>query len=460
MSRIFLLSSNVATDPYPVYPLGMAVIAAALQNQGHEVRQFDLLASDGDEETLVQALNAFRPDYVGLSLRNIDNVDSFSSDDNWYLAGARQLVARIKTCCAVPVIVGGPAFSIMPREILNFLGADYGVVGEGEQLVPQLISALQQGRAVEPLQQVDEPLAGAAMSGPLLVPEYVEFYQRHSGMINLQTKRGCPYRCVYCTYPALEGHRFRPRDPAAVVDDMLRMQRDHQTDHLFFTDSVFNDRQGLYLQLVEEMLRRALKLRWCAFFRPQGLTPDILRLLKRSGLYAMELGTDAGCDRTLAGFDKGFTFAEALACHRAAVAEEIPCAHFIMFGGPEETPDTVRESLSNIEQIEQGVVFAFSGIRILPKSRLLERAIADGVVAADVDLLKPVYYFSPQVDPEWMNAQILASFAGRRDRIFPPAEGQAKMAVMNNFGFKGILWDQLIRFGAPQRSRRRRATRS
>jgi len=457
MGRVFILSSNVSKDPYPVYPLGMAIIASVLEEQGYKVKQFDFLVHEQSYSALAEALSDYQPDYVLMSLRNIDNVDSFSSDENWYLADARKLVTEIKTQVNVPVIVGGPAFSIMPEKIISYIGADYGVVGEGEHVVGHLLAALYRGEVVETLHSTPQPLTGSQMKGPIFVPEYVDFYQQKSGMINLQTKRGCPFSCVYCTYPGLEGNCFRPREVGAVVDDIERMQRDYGIDHLFFTDSIFNDSQGHHLELAEEMIRRDVGIQWCSFFRPQGLTAESLALLKRSGLYAMEMGTDAGCDRTMAGINKCFKFEEVLRCHKLIVEAEIPSAHFIMFGGPNETEDTVREGLRNIELLDHSVVFAFSGIRILPKSTLLERAVADGVVAADVDLIKPVYYLSPDVDQQWMNQQILESFSGRRDRIFPPSAGQEQMAMMNNFGFKGILWDQMISFGnAPKRKRARR----
>lgn len=451
-----MVSSNIAREPYPVYPLGMAIIAAVLEKQGHQVRQFDFLVHDKSLGRLRSELRQFQPDVVALSLRNIDNVDSFSSDENWYLADARQLVTAIKETVAVDVIVGGPAFSIMPQAVLEYLEADYGVIGEGEVVVGEIIAALERGEQIERLHSSPQPLDGSQMHGPLLVAEYVEYYQHHSGMVNLQTKRGCPYNCVYCTYPGLEGHRFRQREVGAVADDIEQMQRDYGVDHLFFTDSIFNDSKGHHLQLVEELLRREIEIKWCAFFRPQGLSAESLALMKRSGLYAMEMGTDAGCDRTLAGLNKGFTFAEARRCHQLAIDARIPCAHFIMFGGPDETHDTVAEGLENIASLDNTVVFAFSGIRILPKSPLLQRAIDDGVVAADVDLIKPVYYISPHIDQERMNQQILAAFAGRRDRIFPPSAGQEQMTMMNNFGFKGILWDQMVNFGDPRKRRRAR----
>ncbi len=452
MSRVFLLSSNVTTEPYPVYPLGMAVIAGALDKAGHQLRQFDFLVADESEAALRQALAEFAPEFVCLSLRNIDNVDSFSGADDWYLDQARRLTQVVREVTAAPMIVGGPGFSIMPEAILEYLAADYGVVGEGEQVLVKLLDGLQAGNPQPRLTAgPGRGLAGAEMAAPLLEPELVAFYRERSGMANLQTKRGCPFGCVYCTYPGLEGRTFRCRPAAAVVDDIERLQREHGIDTLFFTDSVFNDPAGHYLTVAEELLRRDLRIRWSAFFRPHRLARPELALLKKSGLYALELGTDAASDRTMAGLGKGFTFADVEAVNRACVAEQLPCAHFVIFGGPGETEATVQEGLANLERLESTVVFAFSGIRLLNKSPLHQQAIREGLVTEEESLLRPIYYFSSEIDRDQMNTTIEAAFHGRRDRIFPPSEGQKRLAIMHNFGYRGLLWDQLIAFDRPRK---------
>ena len=448
MSRVFCLSSNVTTEPYPVYPLGMAVIAGALSRSGHEVRQFDFLVSGCSEQALLDAVQDFAPDCICMSMRNIDNVDSFSAESAWYVGQAKRLVELLRSASSAPVVVGGPGFSILPEEILAYRGADHGVVGEGEEAICTLVADLAAGRAMPPLLSGSAPLSGSGQGSPLLDRELVDFYVAQTGMVNLQTKRGCPHDCVYCTYPSLEGKRFRPRAAGVVADDIERIGRDFGVNGFFFTDSVFNDARGEYLELAEEILRRDLKISFCAFFRPQGIGRPELALLKRAGLHAAELGTDAASDATLAGIDKGFTFADVLEVNRACVAERIPAAHFVIFGGPDETMMTVAEGLQNIAGLEHCVVFAFSGIRILPGTRMLERAIADGVIAAGAPLLMPVHYHSPQLDPAAMNSAILKSFQGRRDRIFPPSDGQVRMSVMRRFGFRGLLWDRLIAFPA------------
>jgi lipid biosynthesis B12-binding/radical SAM protein len=447
MSRVFFISANSREVPYPVYPLGMAVCSAALAEKGHLVRQFDCLAAGRSEALLVSSLERFAPDFVCLSMRNIDNIDSHTSDVEWYLDSYKRLVEVVRGCTRAPVIAGGPAFSIMPEKILAYIGADYGVRGEGERALNELIAKLEKGEAAERITSTaNAPLHGREMVAPLFEKELADFYIGVSSVIGLQTKRGCPYHCTYCTYPAIEGHEFRPRDPRAVVDDIERMARDFNAQDFFFTDSVFNDAQGDHLELVEEILRRQVHIRWAAFFTPRNSTPQELTLMKRSGLYAVELGTDAGCDRTLAGMGKEFTYERVLSFNDACVKNEIPCCHYVIFGGPNENEATIAESLANFEKLKYCVILGFSGIRIYPGTILHRQTIAAGLIDAADPLLKPRYYISPAIAYEQMNRMLVEGFRGRRDRIFPPDECNSKIAIVKNFGFKGILWDKLIRF--------------
>lgn len=446
MSRVFFISSNTATDPYPVYPLGMAVVSAALRQAGHQVRQYDCLVHGAEPDRVAAAAAAFAPDLVAITLRNIDNVDSFSGDDGWYLNQAKELVVALRGRIGVPIVVGGPALTILPQEIATYLGVDHAVIGEGEEALPRLVSDLEAGKELPQLIARREPLGGDLFSAPLFEQELIDFYHEQSGMVNLQTKRGCPHSCSYCTYPHLEGTRFRSRQAGLVVDELERMQRDNGVERVFFTDSVFNDPRGAYLELIEEILRRDLKLQWAAFFRPQDLGRPELALMKRAGLYALELGTDAAADRTLAGLNKKLSFDEILDVNRACLDEHLPAAHYVMFGGPDEDRSTLEEGLNNMAELGESVVFAFSGIRIHPGAELHRRAIAEGVIGAETPLLKPIYYFSPAIDRAWMEDEIKRSFNGRKNRVFPPSEGLKRIMVMRDFGYRGLMWDRLIRF--------------
>ncbi len=452
MARVLLISANTATDPSPVYPLGMATVAGALKDRGHDVAQFDFLAAEKSEASLAGAIGEFSPTIVGISIRNIDNVDSTSSEEHWYLADIRKMVSVVREKTGVPVVLGGPGYSILPGPILDYVGGDYGIAGEGERALDALIQKLGAGEAVPRITFSREaPLSGESLGIPLYDPELVSFYLGHSGMVNIQSKRGCPHNCAYCTYPALEGKKLRVREPGAVVDDMARMKRDLGIESFFFTDSVFNDSTGHHMALVEEMLRRDLGVQWTAFFRPSNMGKEELRAMKRSGLYAMELGTDAASDSTLAGIAKGFSFEDVTAFNDLCIEEEMPAAHFVIFGGPGETPDTLEEGLVNMERLGKSVVFAFSGIRILPGTPLHGRAKAEGCVAEEDSMLMPVYYVSPDMDYDGMNARLTEAFRRKRNRIFPPSDGLMRMSAMSMFGFKGLLWDRMVDFSKPEK---------
>jgi lipid biosynthesis B12-binding/radical SAM protein len=448
MSRIFLISANTTVDPYPVYPVGMAIIAAALAGAGHEVHQFDFLVAEQSDERLQKAISDFSPDYVGVSIRNIDNVDSCSDTQEWYLSDNQAIMKIIRETSNAPVILGGPAFSIMPEEILKYLGADYGIIGEGEQALCGLIEALKEGRLVPAISGNGAAFqSGEAMTcRPLWDRDLISYYAKRSGMISMQTKRGCPHACTYCTYPAIEGNKVRYRLPDDIADEVERLQTDYGVDMVYFTDSVFNDDNEGYLKIAEILIRREIKVKWAGFFRPEPIEKEKMALLKRSGLYAVEAGTDAASDETLAGFNKQFIFDDVYTFNKVCVENKIPCAHYVMFGGPGETEKTLKDGFRNLEMLKDCIIFAFSGIRIFPGAILQAQAIKDGILKEGESLMKPVYYFSPAIDPALMNQSLADAFQGRRDRIFPPSQGLKMAQRMNRQGYYGLLWDRLIGF--------------
>jgi lipid biosynthesis B12-binding/radical SAM protein len=427
--------------PYPVYPLGVAHLLGALTAAGHEARHYDVMANGGLER-LAGVLADFDPDLIGLSIRNLDTVDSTAPDA--FMEPVRETMTYIRARHSAPVVLGGPAFSIMPETVLAFLGADYGVVGEGENLLPWLAGEIGAGRRPSP-----RILTGQTDPCPWRPVVYdqatVDFYLSWGGMLNVQTKRGCPYRCAYCSYPALEGRTYRFREPGEVAEEVIRAGREHGGKYIFFTDSVFNDVRGHYLEVAEALIRAGNTVPWCAFFRPQNLNAENLSLLKRSGLSAMEVGADASSDETLAAMRKDFNFAEVIATNELAVAAGVPCAHFIILGGPGENRQTLTRGLANIEQLSNSVVFAFTGIRVLPGTAMHQRAIADGVMFAGQSLLEPFFYFSPELAEAELDATLKEAWRGRFDRIYPSSVMQERITHLHRKGHVGPMWDMLVR---------------
>ncbi|MFA5266208.1 MAG: cobalamin-dependent protein, partial [Opitutaceae bacterium] len=131
------MNSNRYNQPYPVYPLGLAYLRAALVEAGHECAVWDALAS---EVSLEESIRSFRPDYVGLTVRNVDNVQSHNPKS--FIHELLDFCSRIRRTCRAKLVLGGSGFSVFPREIFALARPDFGIAGEGELSFVELIGAL------------------------------------------------------------------------------------------------------------------------------------------------------------------------------------------------------------------------------------------------------------------------------------------------------------------------------
>ncbi len=453
--KVLLIASNTTSSPYPVFPLGAGIIAGVLRDAGHEVTFFDLLRSGSSFGELAGVIEENKPEIVGLSIRNIDNVNCMNEER--YIDVAKNLVEHVRRMTDVPIVLGGSGFSLMPEEILARVGADYGIVGEGE--LPMVEFVANASRGIYPKERCIR--SSARLSGPEIPSAHydsriLEFYLKSGNMASIQTKRGCRYGCVYCSYPSLEGSELRCRDPRDVVNDIKTLIDAHDARYIYFTDSVFNDGEGHYLALLREMKKSGVNIPWTAFFRPAGLDDESVALMKETGLRAAEIGSDAATDATLHRLGKSFRFDDVIASNELFVRHGIATAHFFMFGGPGETRETVLEGIENIKNLKKTVSFIFMGIRILPGSGLFELACRDGIISRDRELLEPVYYIAPGIDKEWLEGVLREAFRGVRHCVFPPDELNDSLRMLHQLGYSGALWEVLIPTGQRRRGKMER----
>ncbi|HSD11010.1 MAG TPA: cobalamin-dependent protein, partial [Candidatus Binatia bacterium] len=144
--RLLLVSANTEKIPDPVYPIGAALVGAAARRAGHDVEAVDLCFAEDARSLVVDAVRDFGPHVVGLSLRNLDN--SAYPENCSYIEDYRALVSWVRQTTDAPVVLGGAGFTVMPTTILEDLGADYGVVGEGEFALPWLLGEIERRGAL------------------------------------------------------------------------------------------------------------------------------------------------------------------------------------------------------------------------------------------------------------------------------------------------------------------------
>jgi len=435
--RVFLTASNFCKEPYVVYPLGMSVIARALEQAGHIAAQFDPLAAGGLTDypaALARQLEEFRPGLIAVSLRNIDNIDS-TAPDSHLLGEALNVIHCCRTYApGVPVVLGGTGFSLYPETLLELSGCEYGVAGEGEAAMTELADALAKNAA---------PPAGTILRGRVAVPQgasyappIADFYVAETHMIPVQTKRGCPFHCAYCTYPLLEGRTVRTRPADEVLRD-LALIRDRWPEALvFFVDAVFNDPGRAFEKLLRAMIAHDLTVPWTAFLTPGNLREGDLELMCRAGMVAAELGIDGASDAALAGLGKSFTFAEVRDCCRRLHELGVGMSASVMFGGPGETPATVREGIANLNALEGVHTMVFSGIRVLNGAPLLERARRERQIPEGWNGIGACYYFSPALDREALHQMLLEGFRDSRYVSYPPGKSHEMLRLIHKIGYR------------------------
>lgn len=141
--RVLLIAANTERINMPSLPLGLALVATAAHQAGHEMTFLDLLSVAHPDQEVRRAIATASPEAIGISVRNIDDQDMQSRC--FLLEPVKELMATCRDCTKAPLILGGAGYSIFPEAALAYLGADLGVYGEGEILFPALLVKLQQG---------------------------------------------------------------------------------------------------------------------------------------------------------------------------------------------------------------------------------------------------------------------------------------------------------------------------
>ena len=411
--RVLLLSPNRSRITVPPFPLGLACVVANLDAERHAVEVWDALFHDNWEAALRDRLRRFRPEVVGVSVRNVD--DQEMRAPHFFVDEVRQMVAVCREESPAVLVAGGSGFSLFPAQILAYLGVDYGVIGEGERAFPRVLERLEAGCDLAgvpgavwqedgrirstPLEWI-EPLDGLAPADrePLDTARYYDT-RGSAGIPNtatVQSKRGCPLPCIYCSTPAIEGRTIRVRSPLFVVDEIERLRK-RGFQRMHFVDSLFTNPPWHARAICEELLRRRLDVRWSATINPAFADPDLLGLMKRAGCVLVMVGNESGCSRMLRALRKGFERAEVERCFAACQREGLPYNAFLLLGGPGEDRESVEESIELLERFEPNQLTVTVGIRLYPGCELTRLAQREGVITPATDLLRPQFYLATGV---------------------------------------------------------------
>jgi len=362
--RIAFVSANRENMPDAVIPLGLLYVMAACPDR-HEKVLLDLCFEADPLAFLEQRLADFRPDLVAVGLRNIQNADYTGTATN--LEYYRDLLRTVRRVTTAPIAVGGGGFSVMPAELMQDLRPDYGVSGEGERAFPQLVDALERADpdldAIESLYRLDDgQVVHSPRRGPFLVLDDLAVpdrtlvdprYYDDAAIDSVQTKRGCPLKCEYCTYPKIEGVRGRLRDPTRVAREFALVREAHAgVRHVFIVDSVFNLPVRHAKDVCRALIEHGNELPWTCYANPLGFDGELAGLMRQAHCVGMEIGSDSGSDEVLARLRKGFTVDEIRRIRDISRGAGLKDCHSFILGTEGESLDDVQRTLDFVADLE------------------------------------------------------------------------------------------------------------
>ena len=413
--RVMLVYTNRTRIMEPAPPIGLSYVATAARQAGHRVQFVDLMMSANPLADLEIALRKFRPEVVGFSIRNIDNI--IAQNISWHFTEMRDYISAVRKQSRAKIVLGGPAASILGPGILKNLDADFAIIGEGELSFPQLLEALAGSRKFETVNGLCYRENGAILSvaparqltfGSSGMEDWIHWrgYARAGGTWAVHTKRGCPLSCLYCNYPVLEGHQLRSRTAAEVVDEIEHVRARIGPRTFEFTDSTFNIPESHALGICNEIIRRKLRVNLSTVsINPRYISRELLSAMKRAGFCSLVVTPDSASESMLQTLRKGFGVAEVRRAAELTREIGLPSTWFFLLGGPGETEETVEETVSFAEEHLNAPGFLtifLTGLRLLPGTPLTQQAIAEGSLSPDHDLCEPTFYFSPELDEQWV----------------------------------------------------------
>src|SRR5512139_1814054 len=263
---VLVVSTNRNRLPMPVMPHGACLAAETAERAGHRARLLDLMFEREPAKAIDRALRERPPDVVGISVRNIDNNDLHAPV--FFLRELRSLIDAVHASTDAPVVLGGAAVGVMPEQMLRLTEAACCALGDAESVFPPLLERLSHGESPAGLPGVGVIEGGAYRAGPAPFaaacrcrpPAFRRWldtgaYLTRLCTVPVQTKLGCGFHCVYCTYRKLEGGSYRLSEPAAVAEEVARLSGDGLR-HIEFVDNVFNAPREHALGICEQLARR------------------------------------------------------------------------------------------------------------------------------------------------------------------------------------------------------------
>jgi len=466
LMKVLLVNTNQMKPA--IAPIGLDYLADSIISAGHEPKLLDLCFSDDISSDIKAAIHDFVPDIIGVSIRNTD--DCYFSGGAFFLPGIKQMINLIKKEFDAPIILGGVGFSIAPKAIMEYCGVDYGIAGAGEQPIAQFLNAYEKNASLECVYNLLQRKNGAIVRNFNSQGEAYKHPRRRAfvnnahyfsegGQAGIETKCGCNMKCIYCAELAAKGSHILLRTPNLIVDEIKTLLA-QGIDHFHTCDCEFNIPGNHAKEVCRAIINAGLgdKIRWYAYCSITPFDTEMADLFKRAGCAGVDFGADSGNDAMLKRLGRHFKSDDLITTAKLCHDYGIPFMYDLLIGGPDETRETVRQTIDLMRVIDADRVGVSMGVRVYQGTAMADyirdhRPHLHGAKEDNPDFLKPVFYISPDLGDRIVS--YLHELVGDDHRFFLPSNEEVESNYNYNDntilvnaikdGARGAYWDILRR---------------
>lgn len=352
------LSELRIMKPYP--PLGILYVSAYLKENGVDNKIFDTTFSS--KQDLNKFLIDERPDIIAIYVNLMTKLNVL------------EIIRFIKSADSIKnakVILGGPEVRYNASDLLEN-GADFVVIGEGEEASLELITKIMQNsdhdfKLISGIGFKDEQ--GNIIFNPerslisdintlpfpnrngIDLTKYQDAWKKHHGQnaISVSTMRGCPYTCKWCSR-AVYGLTYRRRSPDKVIEELRMIKEDYDPDTIWFVDDVFTISHKWLSAFMEELKKNNLKIKFECITRADRMNEEVIKTLKESGCFRVWIGAESGSQRIIDAMDRRVKVEQVSEMINLSRKYGIEAGTFIMLGYPGETEKDIEETITHLKK--------------------------------------------------------------------------------------------------------------
>ena len=380
--------------PYP--PLGTLYAASYIRAKGYDVALFDAMLAESEEDW-AKSLDEHKPRYAVIFEDNFNYLSKMCLLRMREAAFTMIHMAKQRGCAVI--LCGADATDHYAEYLAK--GADYVLLGEGEEMLGELLDQLS-GKKEARLETIlglayQSPISNLQSSNSQIlraprrpditnldalpfpawdlidISKYKKLWLERHGYysMNMVTTRGCPYHCNWCAKP-IWGQRYNSRSPENVAAEMKWLKQNFAPDHIWFADDIFGLKPNWVERFAELLRENDTVISFKCLKRADLVTEKTARALADAGCKTVWLGAESGSQKILDAMDKGDKVEDIYRAAELLNKNGIEVGFFLQFGYPGETWDDVQLTLKMVRECAPDDI----GISVsypLPGTKFFER---------------------------------------------------------------------------------------